>query len=140
MIYLALLAGLRRGEICKVHTADVEGDELRVVGKGGRTRMVPIHPRLAEALAPCPEGYFFPGKIEGHLAPYRVGKVLGMLLEPGWTAHSLRHTAASRWYAVERDLVAVQELLGHAKPETTRRYTAVPNGAMRAAVLGAVSA
>ena len=140
MIYLALLAGMRRHEIAKVHTDDIEGDELRVAGKGGRVRMLPLHPKLAEALAACEPGYVLPGRIDGHLSLGHVGKVLGRLLGPGWTGHCLRHTAASRWYAVERDLVAVQELLGHAKPETTRRYTAVPDGAMRAAVFGAASA
>lgn len=66
----------------------------------------------------------------------RVGKVLARLLGQGWSAHTLRHAAASRWYAVERDLRAVQELLGHSKPETTARYTAVPGDARRAAVCG----
>lgn len=54
---------------------------------------------------------------------------------PGdWTMHSLRHSAATRWYQVDRDVFTVQELLGHASPATTRRYVAVPNDALRATV------
>ena len=52
----------------------------------------------------------------------------------GWTAHTLRHRFATRTYAAARDLVAVQELLGHAKPETTRLYIETPPDSLRAAV------
>jgi integrase/recombinase XerC len=40
----------------------------------------------------------------------------------------------SRAYAQTRDLRAVQALLGHSKPETTARYTLVPDGALRDAI------
>jgi integrase/recombinase XerC len=58
------------------------------------------------------------------------------VLPEGFTTHSLRHRFATAAYGVERDLRAVQELLGHAKPETTARYAAVPDGALAAAVAG----
>jgi site-specific recombinase XerD len=64
-----------------------------------------------------------------------VSNVIGSLLADGWTAHTLRHRFASLCYAHERDLRAVQELLGHASITTTQIYTAVPDGAMRDAVL-----
>lgn len=143
MVLLAALGGLRRAEISRVHTDDILGEELRVVGKGGRIRHVPLHPVVLGELAYVPAGWVFPGKISergrdgGHLSADRVGHILADLLGPGWTAHTLRHRFASRAYAAERDLRAVQELLGHAKPETTARYTAVPDGALRAAVLAA---
>ena len=66
-----------------------------------------------------------------------VSCVLSQVLPPGWSAHSLRHAFASRAYAGTRDLRAVQTLLGHSKPETTARYTAVPDGALAAAVAAA---
>ncbi|HET6299160.1 MAG TPA: site-specific integrase, partial [Kribbella sp.] len=62
------------------------------------------------------------------------------LLLGDWTGHSLRHRFASAAYAVDRDLRAVQELLGHSKPETTARYVATPDGALRAAVAGVTAA
>jgi integrase len=55
---------------------------------------------------------------------------------PGTSGSTLRHRFAMRAYMSERDLRAVQELLGHAKPETTARYAAVPDGALLAAVMG----
>ncbi|GAB3598595.1 tyrosine-type recombinase/integrase [Kineococcus gypseus] len=147
MLMLAAYAGLRRGEVARVHTKDIvveaDGFSLRVHGKGGRVRLVPLHPELAERLAAVQldqgEGFIFPGKINGHLSADRVGHLLAKHLGAGWTAHTLRHRFASRAYAVDRDLRAVQELLGHSKPETTARYTAVPDNALRKAVWGATA-
>ncbi len=139
MVILAAYAGLRRAEIAQVHTRDVLGDCLRVKGKGGNVRMVPLHPALLATLTAIPVGFVFPGRIDGHLSPGYVGARLGTLLGPGWSGHTLRHRFASRAYLVDRDLRAVQTLLGHSKPETTMRYTQVPDGALRAAVMGTVA-
>jgi integrase/recombinase XerC len=136
MVLLAALAGLRRGEIARVHTRDIIDDVIRVRGKGGKIREIPLHPRLL-MLLPSEPGWVFPGQVNGHISAGRVGVILKRLLGDGWTGHSLRHRFASRAFAVERDLLAVQQLLGHSRPETTMRYTAVPNSSLRAAVLGA---
>ena len=70
------------------------------------------------------------------VAPY-VGKLMSRALMAGWSAHSLRHRFAGLAYSVERDIRAVQELLGHASVRTTQIYTPVPSGALRTAVRGA---
>lgn len=140
MLLLALLAGLRRGEIARVHTSDLTPDlvgySLRVKGKGGRVRNVPLHPALVTDLTMAEPGYLFPGRDNGHLSPDWVGKRLKQLLGPGWSGHTLRHRFATEAYAAERDLFAVQRLLGHSKPETTARYTAIPDDSLRKAVSG----
>lgn len=140
MILLALLAGLRRSEIAQAHTDDIErertGDVLRVVGKGGRVRVIPLHESLAADLATYPAGFVFPGKVDGHLSPMWVGKRLAAMLGAGWSGHTLRHRFSTDAYAAQRDLFAVQQLLGHSKPETTARYTAIPDDSLRAAVRG----
>jgi integrase len=140
-VLLARLAGLRRGEVAAVraeHVTRHPTPELLVVGKGGRGRVVPMHPLLLDRLdrLDVTRGWLFPGQVDGHVSPEWVGKVLARLLGHGWTAHTLRHAAATHWYSIERDLRATQELLGHAKPETTMRYTRVPDGAKLSAVLG----
>jgi site-specific recombinase XerD len=89
-----------------------------------------MRPEVDRSLPP------FPVTIRDHP---NVSKLLSRALGAGWTAHQLRHRFASTAYAAERDLRAVQELLGHSKPETTARYTAIPEGAKRAAVLAAAS-
>jgi len=137
MVLLAAFAGLRRGEIAALHSEDIRGGQVRVRGKGGKVRIVPLHPVLvAELELAASGGFLFPGRINGHLSPDRVGHILADLLGRGWTGHTLRHRFATRAYATQRDLLAVQQLLGHAKPETTRRYTALPDDALRAAVDG----
>ena len=133
MVYLAAYAGLRRAEVAGLHSRNVVGDDLVVTGKGGRTRVIPLHPALAAGLAGR-AGYIFPGRDAGHLSPDRVGKILTKLLGSGWTAHSLRHRFATRAYAAERDLLTVQQLLGHSSVATTQRYTQVPDDARRRAV------
>jgi integrase/recombinase XerC len=139
MVLLALLAGLRRAEIAAVHSdAMIESSgqwSLRVVGKGGRVRTVPLHPLLAETLLTHRSGFLFPGKDHGHLSPDRTGRLIADLLGPGWTAHTLRHRFSSECYSHTHDLFATQRLLGHTRPETTQRYTEVPDDSLRAAVL-----
>lgn len=141
MVMLAAYVGLRRGEVARVHTQDVEPDleawSLLIVGKGGHIRRVPLPPAVALALRTLPPGWAFPGAIEGHLSPEYVGKLVSRLLPDRWTTHTLRHRFATRCYAATRDLVTVQELLGHARIETTRIYTEAPAGALRAAVMAA---
>jgi integrase/recombinase XerC len=137
MLLLALLAGLRRAEISKCHRDEMIQSmnhwSLRVVGKGGRVRTVPLHPILAETMASY-DGWLFPGKDNGHLSADRTGRLIADLLGPGWTAHTLRHRFSTECYAGGHDLFAVQRLLGHTRPETTARYTQVPDDALRAAV------
>jgi len=137
MLLLAAHAGLRRAEVAQVHTRDLVERELRVRGKGGVVRIVPIGGELAELLEAAPAGFVFPGTTDGHLSPDHVGKLLKRLLGEDWSGHTLRHRYASRAYAGTRDLRAVQELLGHSKPETTMRYTTIPDGALQAAAAAA---
>ncbi len=98
--------------------------------------MIPLHRELAAALREQPTGWVFPGQINGHLSPDRVGHLLTDVLGAGWSGHSYRHRFATAAYAAERDLEAVRMLLGHASPATTARYVALPEGALRAAVTG----
>lgn len=69
-----------------------------------------------------------------------MSKVIRRSLGGRYSSHTVRHSFATRAYAQQRDLLAVQTLLGHSKPETTARYTAAPDGALRAAVMGAAEA
>lgn len=141
MVLVLVETGMRRAEVAQLHTADVHADpwgwSLRVRGKGARDRVIPLSEDLARVLRLVPGGWVFPGRIDGHLSPRRVGELVSDALGGGWTAHTLRHRFATLAYSVERDLRAVQELLGHSKPETTAVYTLVPDGARRRAAAGA---
>lgn len=141
MILLAARQGLRRGEIARVHTDDLQKDllgwSLRVHGKGGRVRVIPLVDEVARALAGCQRGYVFPGAVDGHLSPAYVGKLISRLLPEHWTAHTLRHRFATQAYAPTRDLLAVQTLLGHASVATTQIYVQQPDDALRDTVRAA---
>ena len=154
MLLFAAYAGLRRAEIARVHPHDFTADGLLVRGKGGRRRIVPVHHELAAAVRRelelrargshgtgwrfaehvAVDSYLFPGRYGRGVSADNVGATLSRLLGPGWSGHTLRHRFASSAYAAERDLRAVQELLGHSKPETTARYVQTPSHAKRAAV------
>ena len=138
MILLAVYAGLRRAEIARLHTRDVTGEGLRVAGKGGRVRVVPLHPVLEEKLGQVPAGFVFTSPRGGHLTADRVGRLVSAALGDGWSAHTLRHRFATRLYETSgHDLLAVQQLLGHASPATTQRYTLVASTHLAAAVAAA---
>lgn len=135
MLRLAAECGLRRAEVACVHSndliQDLTGWSLIVHGKGNKIRVVPLPAVVARRLRELPEGYAFPGGDDGHLSPWWVGTLISRLLPEGWTMHTLRHRAATRWYSVDNDLLTVQQLLGHASPNTTQAYVAVPDVAKR---------
>ncbi|WP_404433154.1 site-specific integrase [Microbacterium lacus] len=140
--------GLRRAEVARVHSADLErhaeqGTWLTVHGKGAKIRRVPVPESLALTLRTLPEGYVFPGQIverqshaaqTGHISPRYLGKLIAQLLPAGVTMHALRHRFATRAYNVNRDVFTVQRLLGHASAATTQRYVQVSDDGMRALV------
>lgn len=144
MIHLAAVCGLRRGEISRVRREDVVEDllgrSLRVIGKGGHERYVPLPDELARELRALPAGWAFPSSARpGPLTPAHVGKLVSRALPDGWTCHTLRHRCGTVAYAARKDLRAVQELLGHARPETTALYTKVGRGDIRDAMLAAAA-
>jgi len=110
-----------------------------VTGKGGKQRMVPILPVVAQAVADyvaaCPlplppEGPLFLGARGGPLSPriiqYTVARARGALgLPESATPHALRHSFATHLLARQGELRAIQELLGHASLSTTQLYTQV---------------
>ncbi|WP_265521305.1 tyrosine-type recombinase/integrase [Oerskovia flava] len=140
MVRLAAELGMRRREVAQVHSRDLlrldEGWSIVVHGKGARPRVLPLHDELAAELKALPDGYAFPSRGGGHLSPRWVGKIIAALLPDGVTMHALRHRFATRAYEQTRDVFVVQQLLGHSKPETTRRYVEVADDRLRAAVVG----
>lgn len=146
ILRLAAESGLRRAEIAQVHRRDVLEDltgwSLLVHGKGGRDRIVPVDDELAvlvRAAVMASGGWMLPGDDHGHLSPRYVGILASRLLPEDWTLHTLRHRCASVAYSAERDLLGVQQLLGHASVATTQRYVRVPDTAIRRAVAAAAA-
>jgi len=140
LLLLLYGAGLRIGEALSLTGAALPlGETLRVTGKRGKTRIVPILPAVAAAVAryveACPwpiakETPLFLGARGGPLQPGVVRasvrsarRALG--LPERTTPHALRHSFATHLLAGGADLRSLQELLGHASLASTQVYTAV---------------
>jgi len=142
MIRLAGECGLRRAEIVQVHARDLtRGDDgwwIRVHGKGGRERAVPIMADLAVACrTTAGGGWCFPGQIGGHMSPGWAGKLAARVLPTCTGLHTLRHRYATCIYRATGDIVAVQQLLGHSSLATTQRYVAIGDDRLRRAAAAA---
>lgn len=140
MIMLGAYAGLRRSEIAGLRREDLDGDVLKIVGKGGKTRLIPIGGELLTLLQACPPGWIFPHPRwpNDHLIGARIAERVHALLPPGYTVHKLRHRYATRIYERTRDLMALQQLLGHTSVETTRKYVKTDLDQLRAAAAAAL--
>jgi integrase/recombinase XerC len=150
-VWLAYGAGLRCMEVAGLRVEDChlgEHPTLRVTGKGGRVRVVPLHPRVAGVLAVALEGRPASGPViasetddRAHLGPKYVSALLcGVLraLELPYTPHQMRHTFATQVLAAGQgtNLRAVQRLLGHASLRTTEVYTSAYDVDAQQAVKG----
>lgn len=138
MVKIGVLAGLRAMEIAQLHSRDVhivtyrtnkgkkkKRAHLQIVGKGSKTRIVPITLDLAHEILEH-NGYVFPGRIDGHVSSAYVSKLVSRVLPPGVTCHKLRHRFATRAYANSNNNIrALQKLLGHSSVATTQIYTHV---------------
>ncbi|WP_297104094.1 tyrosine recombinase XerC [uncultured Devosia sp.] len=139
VISLCYGAGLRISEALALTKADLDADVMRVTGKGGKVRMVPLIAPVRNAIASYlelapfklwPEEPLFRGVRGGVLSPrliqLRMAQLRGALgLPPSATPHALRHSFATHLLGKGGDLRAIQELLGHASLSTTQIYTAV---------------
>jgi len=135
-------AGLRISEALAVTRADLESAVIRVTGKGGKIRMVPLIAAVRKSidlyLELCPFGLtsdepLFRGVKGGVLSPRLIQKRVENLrsalgLPPSATPHALRHSFATHLLGAGGDLRVIQELLGHASLSTTQIYTAVDTG------------
>ncbi|WP_322891830.1 MULTISPECIES: tyrosine recombinase XerC [unclassified Yoonia] len=132
--------GLRISEALSLQGRDAPlPPVLRITGKGGKERIVPVLEIAREAvtgyLRLCPyaqtaDAPLFRAVRGGPLAPRAIQKVveqtrLQLGLPATATPHALRHSFATHLMAAGGDLRSIQELLGHASLSTTQAYTAV---------------
>jgi site-specific recombinase XerD len=139
MVLLAAYAGLRVSEIAGLRTDALTAQGLRVTGKGGKERIVPVHPAVLAPLAAHMRSvqgeWVFPSPVSNSHVKYDyVYKRIKAALGGMYTPHQLRHRFATQAYKGSHDLRAVQELLGHSSPNTTVRYTLIEDDALAAAV------
>jgi integrase/recombinase XerD len=138
MCWLCYGGALRIGEVASLRLEDIylydERPRMRVDGKGGKERWVPLHPEVRAALGRHLVGRPGSGPLIGQrrhpdrpCKPNTLSKELGSFIAEvagRGSAHWLRHTGAQGALAKEkgRNVEDVRELLGHSSDRTTRRY------------------
>ncbi len=145
VLELLYASGLRVSELARLDWDDLDlaGRTLRVLGKGGKERMVPFGRPAAEALGNWQALWRQVRKLDGSdsepvFLNYRGGRLSGRSirrildryvqdasLAAGVHPHTIRHTFATHLLESGADLRTIQELLGHSSLSTTQRYTHV---------------
>jgi site-specific recombinase XerD len=144
MLELAYSCGLRAEEVVNLNTdsPDFDGERLRIEGKGGKTRLVPMGEPAQAALSRYLErargalvdagddGALLVSKSGRRLHPSDVRRRLQRWVREasiagGVSPHALRHSFATHLLEGGADLRSIQELLGHASLSTTQVYTQV---------------
>jgi site-specific recombinase XerD len=147
MFELAYAAGLRAEELVNLDTesADPDAEQVRVEGKGGRTRVVPAGEHAWRALdrylargRPALDAgesrALFLSKSGRRLSTSDVRRRLKLQARrAGISPHTLRHSFATHLLEGGADLRSIQELLGHASISTTQTYTRVESSRLKMA-------
>lgn len=162
MVLAMLLGGLRSAEVRGLRLADVDMGRrrLRVTGKGGKERLVPVDPAFFSELAAYLRLERPPGVATPECFVVLRGPTAGRpVTEAGLRSlfrrhrescgtvrvrpHRLRHTYGTELASAGMDLLVLRELMGHSSPETTARYVhlsieqlAAEYGAARATITG----
>ncbi len=131
--------GLRISEVINLKLTDITSDELRILGKGNKIRMIPISKEITDFIKTMIEespfnfnsnDFIFIGKKGGKLKAEILQRLIReirkkIILPDNTTPHSFRHTFATELLSNFADLRSIQELLGHASLSTTQKYTSV---------------
>ena len=146
---LILDTALRVGEVTRLHVRDLDwspgNEHVRVLGKGGRWRVVPLLPamdsrRLVRRLSRDRPGeaFLFPGRrgaLTVRAVEWRFAQLQRQVaLREGYRVHDLRHTTATHLINRGVELVAIQRLLGHRSIQTTQRYAVLGDAEYRRAL------
>ena len=152
VLELLYATAIRVSELCELDAGGLDQARrtVRVLGKGGKERVVPVGLPALRALARWEEAgrpvlanersgtAFFLGARGGRLDPRTARRIVHESLGAASAAsaagpHAIRHTAATHLLEGGADLRSVQEILGHASPATTQIYTHVSAERLKAA-------
>ena len=142
---IAYGAGLRGGEVVMLRISDIDSQRMLIrveMGKGRKDRHAMLSPQLLSVLRAWwrqgrPQGWLFPGRDpllpittrQLNRACHQAAEAAG--LDTWITPHSLRHSFATHLLEQHTDVRVIQVLLGHAKLDTTARYTQVATNLLR---------
>jgi integrase len=135
-IVLCAYCGLRASEAAGLAREDVTETELRVRGKGGKTKVLPVHPEIWARVGPLPPGPLLPGYdgLPVRSLPVLARRHFDRIGLPGLHLHMLRHWFATMLLRGGTDIRTVQELMRHSSLTTTAGYLYVTDGQRRNAI------
>jgi site-specific recombinase XerD len=126
---LALGAGMRCCEITRAEGAHLVEGFMRILGKGGKERLVPACPEVQELVHERGPGLLVRRPLGTKWLPDNLSQAMSTAFADiglqGVTLHRLRHTFATRLVRKKANIVAVKNLLGHASLNTTQIYAQV---------------
>jgi len=151
ILTIFLNCGLRISELAGINITDLRDDSIRVLGKGGKERVVYLNDACVTAInvylqirkdinAPNTKAFFLSSRRQRiststiHSLVKKHLKVAG-LDSSKYSSHKLRHTAATLMLKSGVDVRTLQELLGHEHLNTTQIYTHVENDSLRDAAM-----
>lgn len=145
MILVGYYQGFRVSQIAAVHGRDVDLRALtiRTVTKGGKERVSPLHPVVADLARTMPrDAWWFPARRgeDGHITGNAVSSLLRRariragIRDDTLTAHSLRHSFGTHLIEDGVDIRVIQELMHHESLSTTQIYTRVSDQMTRAGI------
>lgn len=126
--------GIRKSELLGIRMKDLQGDFIRILGKGDKERLVPVGDKLGRVLTryvrmrKSSNEYLFIAGNGNHLTPSGLNVIFRRLKEnkAKWStrvsAHTCRHTFAKLFLLNGGDLFSLQKILGHEDISTTRVY------------------
>ncbi len=137
--------GLRISEVLNLKLKDLNNDEIRILGKGNKIRIIPISGEVTKIIKIMLEvsqfrftkdDFIFLGVQGKKLKPEIIQRLIRkirneVILPSNTTPHSLRHTFATELLHNFADLRSIQELLGHSSLSTTQKYTSVNTDHLR---------
>ena len=149
ILTLFLNCGLRISELVSLNLTDVRGDQLRVLGKGNKERMIFLNDACKDAIeewlaersrsAAADKNALFLTRKHTRMTTDAVHYMVKQRLKKAgldaslYSSHKLRHTAATLMLQNGVDVRTLQEVLGHEHLNTTQIYTHVDNENLRAA-------
>ncbi|MFA7572659.1 MAG: tyrosine recombinase XerC [Lutispora sp.] len=153
ILILFLNCGLRLSELVSIDLDKINGDTLRVIGKGNKERTVYLNDacikaindylkvRITEGVAENDKKALFISRFKVRISPRTVQELVKKYIKNAglddnkYSPHKLRHTAATLMYKYGNvDIRALQQILGHESVATTQIYTHIDDERLRQAI------
>ncbi len=151
IVSMLYYTGIRRSELLNLNWDDLNLEKSTLIirsGKGGKDRIIPIHPKIQELLdqylnirLPLKNRSLFIGENGKRLNKNNFSNLVKMYLKiaglenKGYTAHSFRHSFATNLIEAGVDIFKVQKLLGHSSLDSTQIYVTFNSNQIAKAIL-----